>query len=274
MLITTAMGREVEVTGDYSIDQNWDQIPSADHERWDRLYARQSKILKNRACPEFLEGLHALELSSGGIPNYEELSDRLEKRTGWRIVAVPDLVPDPVFFEHLANRRFPAASFIRDEAQLDYIEEPDAFHDIFGHVPLIANPVFADFLAQFGKVGVKAVDLGALQQHARLYWFTVEFGLIRRNGDLKIYGAGIASSKGESIYSLEDDFPRRPDYDLMTVLRTPYWNDDIQDKYFVADSFQSLFETLSGDLMPLYKEAMRLGDLAHTDPRSKLAETA
>lgn len=252
MLITTRLGREVEVAADYTLDQEWSHFSEEEHDRWDRLYARQEKILKGRACQEYLDGLHKLRLSDRGIPNYEELSDRLEKLTGWRVVAVPDLVPDDVFFDHLANRRFPAGNFIRSEAQLDYLQEPDNFHDVYGHVPMLAHPVFADYMEAYGKGGQRAMGRGVLPNLARLYWYTVEFGLINTPDGLRIYGAGIVSSKSESIYCLESKSPNRIHFDLERLMRTNYKIDDFQQTYWVIDSFDELLGATYQDFGPLY----------------------
>jgi len=252
MLITTRLGREVEVNADYTLDQNWEHFTVEEHDRWDRLYARQNQILEGRACDEFVEGIHKLELSKSGIPNFEELSDRLEKLTGWRVVAVPDLVPDEVFFDHLANRRFPAGNFIRSEAQLDYLQEPDVFHDVYGHVPLLANPVFADYMEAYGKGGQRAMGRGVLTNLARLYWYTVEFGLIKTDKGMRIYGAGILSSKSESIFCLEDNSPHRIHFDLERLMKTDYRIDDFQQTYWVIDSFEELLGATYQDFGPLY----------------------
>ncbi|MCK5041816.1 MAG: phenylalanine 4-monooxygenase [Sphingomonadales bacterium] len=263
MIITTALGRKVEVAANYTIDQPRDTYTRDEHDRWDRLYNRQVKILENRACDEVLDGLQVLNLAKGGIPNFADISEKLMALTGWSIAPVPDLVPDEVFFEHLANRRFPAACFIRSEDQLDYIEEPDIFHDIFGHVPLLSQPVFADFLARFGQLGLEAMKNNTLKYLARVYWFTVEFGLIETAGGLRIYGAGIASSKGESVFSLEDSAPGRLPFDLLQVLRTPYQNNRVQDRYFVVSDFEQLFLALENSFADVVSEAKRLGDLEH-----------
>ncbi|MEE8371253.1 MAG: phenylalanine 4-monooxygenase [Sphingomonadales bacterium] len=253
MEITTALGRVVEVNDDYTVDQGWDDYTQAEHDRWDLLYARQGKVLKGRACNEFMEGVEKLEISKGGIPNFLELSERLGKMTGWSIVAVPDLVPDEVFFEHLANRRFPAALFIRSAEQLDYLQEPDIFHDVFGHAPMLAHPVFADYMEAYGKGGLRADGLGVLHKLARLYWYTVEFGLIHTSEGLRIFGSGIVSSKGESIYSLEDPSPNRIDFELLRVMSTNYRIDDYQETYFVIDSFEALADETLKDFASIYK---------------------
>ncbi len=192
---------------DFTIEQDWASYSAAEHDRWDRLFARSQAILRDRACDEFLAALHALELSKGGIPDMAKLSDRLQRITGWRVVPVTDLVPDDIFFDHLANRRFPAGAFIRPEQQLDYLEEPDVFHDVFGHVPLLANKTYADFMQAYGNGGRRAMKLGRLANLARLYWYTVEFGLIRSQAGLRLFGAGIMSSAAESVFALE---VRRP----------------------------------------------------------------
>ncbi len=182
----------------------------------------------------------------------EKLSDRLEKITGWRVVPVAELVPDDIFFNHLANRRFPAGAFIRPESQMDYLEEPDIFHDVFGHVPLLANPVFADFMQAYGKGGQRALELGCLKNLARLYWYTVEFGLIQSAAGLRIFGAGIMSSMTESVFALDDPSPHRVAFNLERVMRTNYIIDDFQQTYFVIDSFQSLLDECYRDFGPIY----------------------
>ncbi|WP_290490482.1 phenylalanine 4-monooxygenase, partial [Hyphomonas sp. UBA2654] len=227
---------------DFTIDQAWDTYSAAEHDRWDRLFLRQREIAKGRASEVALKAMAELELSASGIPNMAELSDKLEKITGWRVVPVAELVPDEIFFDHLANRRFPAGAFIRPEAEFDYLQEPDIFHDIFGHVPMLADPVFADFMEAYGKGGQRAMQLGQLHNLARLYWYTVEFGLIREAGGLRIYGAGILSSPNETVFALEDDSPNRVAFDLQRIMRTKYIIDDFQQTYFVIDSFDALLD--------------------------------
>ena len=194
---------------DWTCPQNWDAFTAADHAMWDRLFARQSAMLGARAAGAFLRGIDVLRLEKPGIPDYRDLNARLMAATGWQVVAVPGLVPDAVFFDHLANRRFPAGNFIRTPQQLDYLEEPDVFHDVFGHVPMLADPVFADYMVAYGKGGLRSLQYDALKQLARLYWYTVEFGLIREGGALRIYGAGIVSSHAESLFALDSDSPNR-----------------------------------------------------------------
>ena len=202
-------------------------------------------------------------LSESGIPDMERLSDRLEKLTGWRVVPVTELVPDEVFFSHLANRRFPAGAFIRPEAEMDYLQEPDIFHDIFGHVPLLVDPAYADFMQAYGKGGQRAIKLGALPRLARLYWYTVEFGLMRSTEGLRIFGAGIMSSATESVFALESNSPNRIAFNLERVMRTKYLIDDFQQSYFVIDSFEKLLEDCYRDFAPLYE---RIGALPDIEP--------
>ena len=247
---------------DYTIDQEWDAYSAEEHAIWRTLFARQEDILAARAAPEFLTGLGGLGIAADGIPDFERLGDVLERATGWRIVAVPGLVPDDVFFRHLANRRFPATRFIRGRDQLDYLQEPDVFHDVYGHVPLLLNPVFADYLQAYGKGGLKALKLDSLHYLARLYWYTVEFGLVRTPQGLRIFGSGIVSSKGESIYCLEDPRPNRIAFDLMRVMRTNYRIDDYQECYFVIDGYEQLFEATRPDFTPYYADLKTMTDIA------------
>jgi phenylalanine-4-hydroxylase len=246
---------------DFTIDQDWASYSTAEHDRWDRLFRRSLAALQNRACDEFLAMIEALSLSEGGIPHMERLSDRLEQITGWRVVPVAELVPDDVFFDHLANRRFPTGAFIRPEEELDYLQEPDIFHDIFGHVPLLANPVFADFLVAYGKGGQRAMQLGRLANLARLYWYTVEFGLIQTPAGLRIFGAGILSSVAESVFALESSSPNRVAFDLQRIMRTKYAIDDFQQTYFVIESFEELLAACYEDFGPLYERLAAATDI-------------
>jgi phenylalanine-4-hydroxylase len=249
-------------SADWTIPQNWQAYTAEEHATWDKLYERQVKLLPGRASQAYLNGLDALRLSESGIPNFEELSERLMKLTGWQVVAVPGLVPDDVFFDHMANRRFVAGNFIRRPDQLDYIQEPDVFHDVFGHVPMLADPVFADYLEAYGRGGNRALELGALKQLGRLYWYTVEFGLIREDGDLRIYGAGIVSSSAESLFSLESASPNRIGFDMKRVMQTDYRIDDFQQNYFVIPSFGELLrQTVETDFAPLYDEILGKPDI-------------
>jgi len=251
-----------EPRADGTIEQEWESYTTEEHGRWRALFARQAALLQKRATPEFLAGLSKLGVAADGIPDFRRLNDVFDRTTGWRIVAVPGLVPDDVFFEHLANRRFVATCFIRSPEQMDYIAEPDVFHDIYGHVPMLVHPVFADYMQAYGQGGLKALGLGSLPQLARLYWYTVEFGLIRGADGLRIYGSGIVSSKTESIYCLEDPRPNRIAFDLKRIMRTDYLIDRFQDTYFVIDNFEQLFEATRPDFTPIYRELAALPDIA------------
>ena len=246
---------------DWTIDQGWARYTPEDHQVWLTLYDRQAALLPGRACEPFLNGLEALDLRGQGVPDFDVINRRLDALTGWSVVAVPGLVPDAVFFEHLANRRFPAGRFIRQPDQLDYLEEPDVFHDVFGHVPMLTDPVFADYMQAYGEGGLRALHLGRLPNLARLYWYTVEFGLIETPQGLRIYGAGIVSSRGESVFSLEAPSPNRLGFDLVRVMRTPYRIDDFQQVYFVLPSFQRLLDDTLQDFGPLYRRLSNLPDL-------------
>ena len=251
---------------DWTIPQHWDAFTSDEHAMWDRLFARQSAMLPGRAADAFLRGIDVLRLERPGIPDYRELNARLMDATGWQVVAVPGLVPDDVFFDHLANRRFPAGNFIRTPEQLDYLKEPDVFHDVFGHVPMLADPVFADYMVAYGEGGLRSLKFDALKQLARLYWYTVEFGLIREGAGLRIYGAGIVSSYAESVFALDSDSPNRIGFDLARVMRTDYRIDDFQQNYFVIDSLDQLLDvTVNTDFAPLYAANAALPPIAIAD---------
>jgi phenylalanine-4-hydroxylase len=248
---------------DWIIPQDWDHYTAQDHATWDTLFARQTAMLPGRASAAFMRGVDVLKLSKPGIPDFTELSERLTAATGWRVVAVPGLIPDDVFFDCLADRIFVAGNFIRRPDQLDYLQEPDVFHDVFGHVPMLADPVFADYMVAYGKGGQRAGSLGALKKLARLYWYTVEFGLVREEGALRIYGSGIVSSHGESIFALDDASPNRIGFDLKRVMRTDYRIDDYQQTYFVIPSFDDLLRTtVETDFGPVYGELETLPDYA------------
>jgi phenylalanine-4-hydroxylase len=241
------------IAADFTIPQRWEGYGAAEHGTWRMLFDRQLVLLPGRACGEFLDGLDKLKLVPDQIPDFERLSEQLTRLTGWRVVAVPSLVPDDVFFDHLANRRFPAGHFIRSLQQLDYIEEPDVFHDVFGHVPMLAHPVFADYMQAYGKGGQRALaEFGALKNLARLYWYTVEFGLIAQSDGMRIYGSGIVSSRAESVYAVESPSPNRIGFDLERVMRTEYRIDDFQESYFVIPSFEELFAETYKDFAAIY----------------------
>ena len=255
---------------DWTIDQGWHNYTPQEHAVWKTLFERQSKLLPGRACDEFVRGMQDLPIGPDQIPNFEQLSETLSQRTGWQIVAVPGLVPDDVFFEHLAHRRFPAGHFIRKPHELDYLEEPDVFHDVFGHVPMLMNPAIADYIQAYGEGGLRAKRLGVLEKLARVYWYTVEFGLVKQPDGLRVYGAGIASSATETVFSVEDDSPNRVAFDLERVMRTNYRIDDFQETYFVLDNLNDLLELARIDFAPLYERVadasdFELGDILPTD---------
>ena len=241
---------------DWTIPQRWERFGAEEHRVWDVLYARQRRKLAGRAVAAFERGLDSLLLSRSGIPDFDDLNDRLFARSGWTVVAVPGLLPDEIFFAHLARRQFPAGNFIRPATSLDYLEEPDVFHDVFGHVPLLADPWFADFMQRLGEEGLKAVSAGRVALFSRLYWFTVEFGVALEDGALRLYGAGLASSFGEAAYALDSAKPQRLPFDLERVIRTPYRSDIFQPRYFVIDGLDTLrtgidLDRLEGLLAPL-----------------------
>ena len=236
------------------VEQPWDSYTRSEHAVWDTLFKRQRELLPGRACREFVEGVERFGLGDGGIPKFSELNKVLAKATGWELVGVEGLLPDNVFFDHLAHRRFPVTWWIRKPDQLDYLSEPDLFHDMFGHVPLLLNPVFADYMQAYGRGGMKAFALGsdALAKLTRLYWYTVEFGLIKTDDGMRIYGAGIVSSKGESIYCLDSAAPNRIGFNLERLMSTRYRIDTYQQTYFVIDSFEQLFAATKPDFAPIY----------------------
>ncbi|QJE74307.1 phenylalanine 4-monooxygenase [Aerophototrophica crusticola] len=240
------------MAADFTIDQGWDRYTDTDHALWRTLYDRQSKLLPRYAARTFMDCLSRLD-AGDGVPDFRRASDMLEKATGWRIVAVPGLIPEGAFFDHLANRRFPVTNWIRKPEEMDYLEEPDVFHDFFGHVPLLLHPVFADYMQAYGKGGQRALGLGRIENLARLYWYTVEFGLIREDGQTKVYGAGILSSAGETPYAIESPSPNRIGFDLERVMRTRYRIDDYQQTYFVIDDYDQLFTATGVDFGPLYE---------------------
>lgn len=247
---------------DWTIAQNWSAYTPEEHATWATLYRRQMALLPGRACDAFVDGMRRLPIEPDRIPDFERLSEVLMRHTGWQVVAVPGLVPDDVFFEHLAHRRFPAGQFIRRADQLDYLQEPDVFHDVFGHVPMLMHPVMADFIQAYGVGGLRAQRLGALDMLARVYWYTVEFGLVRERGELRIFGAGIASSAGESVFCLESSSPNRVGFALERVMRTRYRIDDYQQTYFVLRRLEDLLRLADIDFAPLYERVAALPTLA------------
>ena len=242
-----------DLDSDYTIDQDWAGYTALEHDTWRRLYERQVALLPGRACQAFLDGLEKLNLNDGGIPDFSVLNEALHALTGWRVVAVPGLVPDAAFFKLLANRQFPAGRFMRKPEEMDYLSEPDVFHDIFGHVPMLAHPVFADYMEAYGQGGLRSLTFDALHHLARLYWYTVEFGLMHTSDGLRIYGAGILSSRTESVFALEDDSPNRVAFDLQRVMQIDYRIDDFQQTYFAIDGFEALLAACYKDFEPVYR---------------------
>lgn len=245
-------GDYARANADYTCAQNWAAYTAADHDTYRRLYERQSTLLPGLASEAFIAALPALGIKDH-IPRFEEVNERLTRATGWEIVAVPGLIPEVPFFTLLANRKFPVTDWIRKPEEFDYIVEPDIFHDLFGHVPLLFNPVFADYVQRYGQGGLKAHGLGACEMLSRLYWYTIEFGLIREAQGLRAYGAGILSSSGELPYSVQSTEPQRLPLQLERTMRTRYKIDTYQQTYFVIDSFEQLFDLTEPDFTPLYE---------------------
>lgn len=238
----------------FIVDQDWEKFSDEEHETWGILFERMAKMLPGYACKEYLDGLDKLDFNKHQIPNFKEISTKLRAMTGWEVVAVPGLIPEKAFFEMLASRKFPAGDFIRTRDQLDYIEEPDVFHDGFGHLPILTNPVFADYMQAYGEAGLKAMEHKAVKYLTRLYWYTVEFGLIETEEGLRIFGGGIVSSSSETEFSLHSDSPNRIGLDIERVMLTDYRYDDFQQTYFVIKSFEDLFkQTIETDFAPLYE---------------------
>jgi phenylalanine-4-hydroxylase len=238
---------------DYTVDQEWDGYTRAEHELWRGLYARQAKLIPNYACEEVTQALATLDFGEA-IPRFDRINTLLRRATDWELVAVPGLVPDLVFFEHLASRRFPVTVWLRKPEEFDYIVEPDIFHDFFGHVPMLFNRVFADYIQAYGQGGIKAHQLGAIEMLARLYWYTVEFGLIDTPAGLRTYGAGILSSGGEIGYCIDSPNPNRIGFDLLRIMQTRYKIDTFQETYFVIRGFDELFDATAPDFAPYYEQ--------------------
>lgn len=253
--------------GDYSqadaqfvVTQDYAAYTPAQHALWRKLYERQARLLPGRACEEFIECLSHLKVADA-IPQFDRISGALYKKTGWQLIGVPGLIPEEVFFEHLSNCRFPVTVWLREPEEFDYIVEPDVFHDFFGHVPLLFNPIFAEHMQAYGKGGLKALKLNGLEFLARLYWYTIEFGLIKSAEGLRAYGAGILSSGGEIVHCLTSSHPRRIAFNVERVMRTLYKIDSYQESYFVIHSFQQLFDDTAPDFTPIYKALRTLPSL-------------
>jgi phenylalanine-4-hydroxylase len=236
------------------IQQEWDRYTAADHHTWSTLYNRQLKTLNGRVCQEYLDGLETLHLTADEVPDFDRMNKYLRAATGWEVLPVPGLIASRPFFSMLANRQFPAGTFIRKPEQLDYLEEPDIFHDVFGHVPLLSNSAYADYMQAYGEGGLVAMNHKGVKYLARLNWYTIEFGLIRSAGEFKVYGAGIMSSFGEARYLMQDPSPNIIRFNLERVLRTGYYIDDLQATYFAINSFEELFkECVERPFVPLYE---------------------
>ena len=257
-----------QVAADYTCPQNYAAYTPADHDTYRRLYERQSALLPGLACDEFIAALPLLG-ASARIPQFEDINERLMKATGWQVVAVPGLIPEVPFFTLLANRKFPVTDWIRTPEEFDYIVEPDIFHDLFGHVPLLFNPVFADHMQAYGQGALKAHGLGACEQLSRLYWYTIEFGLMRQKDGqspgLRAYGAGILSSSGELVHACKSSEPYRIQLDLLRCMSTAYNIESYQQTYFVIDSFQQLLDMTAPDFTPLYAQLLTLRALGSAD---------
>jgi len=253
---------------DFSVAQDMNAYTPEQHALWRRLFDRQVTLAKTHACQEFIDGLAGLDVADG-IPDFERSNRFLRARTGWELLAVPGLIPNDVFFDHLAHRRFPVSWWIRDEKEIDYLVEPDVFHDFFGHVPLLGHPVFADYMQIYGQQGQKALAAGEVKRLSRLYWYMVEFGLIKNAQGLRAFGAGILSSFGETRFAVESPEPNRIRFDLKRVLRSEYRIDNFQATYFVIEDFEELFEASKGDLLPIYEE---IRDLRDYSPTARLPE--
>jgi phenylalanine-4-hydroxylase len=246
---------------DYSVEQDWSAYSDDEHTLYRRLFERQAKLVPRYACPEWIAAIAGLD-AGGGIPKFPQVSKRLRATTGWEIVAVPGLIPDEAFFTHLANRRFPVTVWLRTPAEFDYIVEPDVFHDFFGHVPLLFDPVYADHLHEYGKGGLKAMRLDAVRMLARLYWYTIEFGLVKTPAGVRAYGAGLISSGGELAHCVDDAAPQRLPFELERMLRTDYQIDRYQTTYFVIESFARLMRDTAPDFTPIYDKLRALPALA------------
>jgi phenylalanine-4-hydroxylase len=235
--------------------QEYDKYTSENHQVWNILYDRMMNILPSYATKAYMEGIEIVGFEPHRIPNFKEMNEKLANISGWEVYAVPGLIDNKGFFELLAHKKFPATTWLRTMEQLDYLEEPDMFHDVFGHVPLLANVSFTNFLVELSKIALKHIDNEwAVELISRLYWFSVEFGLILENDEMKVYGAGILSSSGETVYSIDSDIPVRVQYSVKAIFDQPYIKDKFQEKYFVINSYEELFESLTEIASQLEKE--------------------
>ncbi len=260
-------GNYQDLAPDFVVAQQHSQYSATQHDIWRRLYQRQLELLPNRACSAFLSALKQLDMS-GGIPDFDHINPKLFRATGWRLVGVPGLLPDEIFFAHLAQRQFPVTVWVRESHEFNYIVEPDIFHDFFGHVPMLFNPAVADYIQAYGQGALKALKLGGLGYLARLYWYTIEFGLVLEPEGLRAYGAGILSSPSEIVHATSPILPVDSAerqwllFDLIRVMQTRYEIDRFQSTYFAVASFEQLIEQTAPDFSLLYKALTRLPDLA------------
>ena len=257
-------GDYARANDDYTCAQDWSAYTGQDHDTYRRLYERQTAQLPGLASQAFIDALARLGAKER-IPRFDDINEQLHKATRWELVAVPGLIPEEPFFSLLANRKFPVTDWIRKPEEFDYIVEPDVFHDLYGHVPMLFNPHIADYMQNYGEGGLKAARLGSCEMLSRLYWYTIEFGLIREAGGLRAYGAGILSSAGELPYSVQSPEPQRRPLDLLRTMRTRYKIDSYQQTYFVIDSFEQLFEMTAGDFTPLYEQMRGMPEFAADD---------
>lgn len=232
------------VAEDWSMPQNWEQFSAEDHQRWSHFAAKQTTALDGLASATFIEGVRALELDKMGVPQFDRWNERLRSVTGWEVVAVPGVIPNEPFFKMLAERKFPVANFLRNGPSFEYSDEPDMFHDVYGHMPMFIDPTFGEFMTAYGRAGMRAEKLGMSDWLGRLYLHTVEFGLIREGDGLRAYGAGLMSSYAETVHALTSDKPRRLEFDLPRLMRTEWPFDEFQPTYFVIESFDALLEEM------------------------------
>lgn len=248
-----------------SDDSGFIQWTDEENQIWHELITRQLECIKGKACDEFFEGLDKLQLPLDRVPQLSEVSEVLLATTGWQCAEVPALINFESFFKLLSEKKFPVATFIRRREHFDYLQEPDIFHEIFGHCAMLTNPAFSEFTHKYGQLGLAATKEERVYL-ARLYWFTVEFGLMKQNDELRIYGGGILSSPGETEYAANSDTPERFPINVLDVFRTPYRIDIMQPKYFMIEQINDLFDLSQMDLMNLVREAMKLGLFEPTFP--------
>lgn len=229
---------------DWTVPQDWQRFSDADHERWAEMVSFQTHALQGLASHAFLDGIEKVGLDKGGIPNFNTFNPQFRDVTGWEVVPVAGVIPNEPFFKMLSERRFPVANFLRSGGAKDYNDEPDMFHDVYGHLPMFADPTFAEFMVAYGRAGLRAERIGMSDWLGRLYLHTVEFGLVREGEELRAYGAGLLSSHAETVHAQTSDKPRRLRFDLPRLMRTQWLFDTFQPTYFVIDSFDALLEEM------------------------------